>query len=82
MIILSMKASNPKVMIQAYCLVVAMMEEEKYDTCHLGVTEVLMGKMWPEKVQSNQIILDVWVTPSGCLLRKIQCLRSPWLRTE
>ena len=36
-IILSMKASNPKVMIQAYRLVVAMMNEEKMDyPLHLG----------------------------------------------
>ena len=44
-IILSMKASNPKVMIQAYRLVVAMMNEEKMDyPLHLGVTEAGDGE--------------------------------------
>ena len=44
-IILSMKASNPKVMIQAYRLVVAMMNEENMDyPLHLGVTEAGDGE--------------------------------------
>ena len=44
-IILSMKASNPKVMIQAYRLVVAMMDEENMDyPLHLGVTEAGDGE--------------------------------------
>ena len=44
-IILSMKASNPKVMIQAYRLVVAMMDEENMDyPLHLGVTEAGEGE--------------------------------------
>lgn len=44
-IILSMKASNPKVMIQAYRLVVAKMNEEEMDyPLHLGVTEAGDGE--------------------------------------
>ena len=44
-IILSMKASNPKVMIQAYRLVVAKMNEENMDyPLHLGVTEAGDGE--------------------------------------
>ncbi|MCC5840412.1 MAG: (E)-4-hydroxy-3-methylbut-2-enyl-diphosphate synthase [Opitutales bacterium] len=39
-IVLSMKASNPKVMIQAYRLIVArMLEEDMHYPLHLGVTE-------------------------------------------
>ena len=44
-IILSMKASNPKVMIEAYRLVVAMMKEEgMHYPLHLGVTEAGEGE--------------------------------------
>lgn len=45
-IILSMKASNPKVMIQAYRLLVARMDEEGLDAypLHLGVTEAGLGE--------------------------------------
>jgi (E)-4-hydroxy-3-methylbut-2-enyl-diphosphate synthase len=44
-IILSMKASNPKVMIQAYRLLVARMDEEQMDyPLHLGVTEAGDGE--------------------------------------
>lgn len=44
-IILSMKASNPKVMIQAYRLVVAKMDEEDMNyPLHLGVTEAGDGE--------------------------------------
>ncbi|MEO0054738.1 MAG: hypothetical protein RLZZ50_685 [Verrucomicrobiota bacterium] len=44
-IVLSMKASNPKVMIQAYRLLVARMEQEGMDyPLHLGVTEAGDGE--------------------------------------
>jgi (E)-4-hydroxy-3-methylbut-2-enyl-diphosphate synthase len=44
-IILSMKASNPKVMIEAYRLLVARMDEEDMDyPLHLGVTEAGYGE--------------------------------------
>jgi (E)-4-hydroxy-3-methylbut-2-enyl-diphosphate synthase len=44
-IVLSMKASNPKVMIEAYRLVVARMDEEGMDyPLHLGVTEAGDGE--------------------------------------
>jgi (E)-4-hydroxy-3-methylbut-2-enyl-diphosphate synthase len=44
-IILSMKASNPKVMIEAYRLLVARMDEEQMDyPLHLGVTEAGYGE--------------------------------------
>lgn len=44
-IVLSMKASNPKVMIQAYRLLVARMSEENMDyPLHLGVTEAGDGE--------------------------------------
>ena len=44
-IILSMKASNPKVMIEAYRLVVALMNEEHMEyPLHLGVTEAGDGE--------------------------------------
>ena len=44
-IILSMKSSNPKVMIEAYRLVVSLMNEEKMDyPLHLGVTEAGDGE--------------------------------------
>lgn len=44
-IVLSMKSSNPKVMIQAYRLVVAMMEAENmHYPLHLGVTEAGDGE--------------------------------------
>lgn len=45
-IVLSMKASNPKVMIQAYRLLVARMDEEGFDPypLHLGVTEAGLGE--------------------------------------
>src|ERR671936_234013 len=45
-IILSMKASNPKVMIQAYRLLVARMDAEDLDPypLHLGVTEAGLGE--------------------------------------
>jgi (E)-4-hydroxy-3-methylbut-2-enyl-diphosphate synthase len=44
-IILSMKASNPKVMIQAYRLAVAKMDQENMDyPLHLGVTEAGDGE--------------------------------------
>lgn len=44
-IILSMKASNPKIMIQAYRLVVAKMDEENMQyPLHLGVTEAGDGE--------------------------------------
>jgi (E)-4-hydroxy-3-methylbut-2-enyl-diphosphate synthase len=45
-IILSMKSSNPKVMIQAYRLLVARMDEEGLDPypLHLGVTEAGLGE--------------------------------------
>src|SRR5258706_3609336 len=44
-IILSMKASNPKVMIEAYRLLVARMNEEEMDyPLHLGVTEAGYGE--------------------------------------
>ena len=45
-IVLSMKASNPKVMIQAYRLLVAKMDEEGLDPypLHLGVTEAGDGE--------------------------------------
>ncbi len=44
-IILSMKASNPKVMIEAYRLLVARMDEENMDyPLHLGVTEAGYGE--------------------------------------
>jgi (E)-4-hydroxy-3-methylbut-2-enyl-diphosphate synthase len=44
-IILSMKASNPKVMIQAYRLLVARMDQEQMDyPLHLGVTEAGDGE--------------------------------------
>jgi (E)-4-hydroxy-3-methylbut-2-enyl-diphosphate synthase len=45
-ILLSMKASNPKVMIQAYRLLVARMDEEGLDPypLHLGVTEAGLGE--------------------------------------
>ena len=45
-IVLSMKASNPKVMIQAYRLLVARMDEEGLDAypLHLGVTEAGLGE--------------------------------------
>ena len=43
--IFSMKASNPKVMIAAYRLLAARMEEEKWDyPLHLGVTEAGSGE--------------------------------------
>ena len=43
--VLSMKSSNPKVMIEAYRLVVSMMSEEKMDyPLHLGVTEAGDGE--------------------------------------
>jgi (E)-4-hydroxy-3-methylbut-2-enyl-diphosphate synthase len=45
-IVLSMKASNPKIMIQAYRLLVARMDEEGMDPypLHLGVTEAGLGE--------------------------------------
>src|SRR3979409_231593 len=45
-IILSMKASNPKIMIQAYRLLVARMDEEGLDPypLHLGVTDARLGE--------------------------------------
>ena len=44
-LVLSMKASNPKVMIEAYRLVVSLMNEEKMDyPLHLGVTEAGDGE--------------------------------------
>lgn len=44
-IILSMKASNPKVMIEAYRLLVARMDQEQMDyPLHLGVTEAGYGE--------------------------------------
>src|SRR5437764_14017821 len=45
-IVLSMKASNPKVMIQAYRLLVARMDEEGLAPypLHLGVTEAGLGE--------------------------------------
>jgi (E)-4-hydroxy-3-methylbut-2-enyl-diphosphate synthase len=44
-IILSMKASNPKIMIEAYRLLVARMDEEGMDyPLHLGVTEAGYGE--------------------------------------
>jgi (E)-4-hydroxy-3-methylbut-2-enyl-diphosphate synthase len=44
-IVLSMKASNPKVMIQAYRLLVARMDDEGMDyPLHLGVTEAGLGE--------------------------------------
>ena len=44
-IMLSMKASNPKVMIEAYRLLVARMDEEGMDyPLHLGVTEAGYGE--------------------------------------
>src|SRR6185437_3542335 len=45
-IVLSMKASNPKVMIQAYRLLVARMDAEGLDPypLHLGVTEAGLGE--------------------------------------
>jgi (E)-4-hydroxy-3-methylbut-2-enyl-diphosphate synthase len=45
-IVLSMKASNPKVMIQAYRLLVARMDQEGLDPypLHLGVTEAGLGE--------------------------------------
>jgi (E)-4-hydroxy-3-methylbut-2-enyl-diphosphate synthase len=45
-IVLSMKASNPKVMIQAYRLLVARMDQEGIDPypLHLGVTEAGLGE--------------------------------------
>ncbi len=44
-IILSMKSSNPKVMIEAYRLLVARMDEEEMDyPLHLGVTEAGYGE--------------------------------------
>src|SRR5207237_697260 len=45
-IVLSMKASNPKVMIEAYRLLVARMDEEGLDPypLHLGVTEAGLGE--------------------------------------
>lgn len=44
-LVLSMKASNPKVMIQAYRLVVSFMNEEEMDyPLHLGVTEAGDGE--------------------------------------
>src|ERR671939_660218 len=44
-LIFSMKASNPKVMIQAYRLLVARMDEEGMDyPLHLGVTEAGLGE--------------------------------------
>src|SRR3979409_2618145 len=44
-IILSMKSSNPKVMIAAYRLLVARMDEEEMDyPLHLGVTEAGYGE--------------------------------------
>jgi len=45
-LVLSMKASNPKVMIQAYRLLVARMDEEGLDPypLHLGVTEAGLGE--------------------------------------
>ncbi|HEY2594581.1 MAG TPA: (E)-4-hydroxy-3-methylbut-2-enyl-diphosphate synthase, partial [Chloroflexota bacterium] len=45
-IVLSMKASNPKIMIQAYRLLVARMDEEAMDPypLHLGVTEAGLGE--------------------------------------
>src|SRR5258708_10747484 len=45
-IVLSMQASNPKVMIQAYRLLVARMDEEGLDPypLHLGVTEAGLGE--------------------------------------
>ncbi|MGI9146178.1 MAG: (E)-4-hydroxy-3-methylbut-2-enyl-diphosphate synthase [Chloroflexota bacterium] len=44
--VLSMKASNPKIMIQAYRLLVARMDEEGLDAypLHLGVTEAGLGE--------------------------------------
>ena len=43
--VLSMKSSNPKVMIEAYRLVVSMMSDEKMDyPLHLGVTEAGDGE--------------------------------------
>jgi (E)-4-hydroxy-3-methylbut-2-enyl-diphosphate synthase len=44
-IVLSMKASNPKIMIQAYRLLVARMDQESMDyPLHLGVTEAGLGE--------------------------------------
>jgi (E)-4-hydroxy-3-methylbut-2-enyl-diphosphate synthase len=45
-LVLSMKASNPKIMIQAYRLLVARMDEEGLDPypLHLGVTEAGLGE--------------------------------------
>jgi (E)-4-hydroxy-3-methylbut-2-enyl-diphosphate synthase len=45
-IVLSMKASNPKIMIQAYRLLVARMDDEGLDPypLHLGVTEAGLGE--------------------------------------
>jgi (E)-4-hydroxy-3-methylbut-2-enyl-diphosphate synthase len=44
-LVLSMKASNPKVMIEAYRLVVSLMNEEEMDyPLHLGVTEAGDGE--------------------------------------
>jgi (E)-4-hydroxy-3-methylbut-2-enyl-diphosphate synthase len=45
-IVLSMKASNPKIMVQAYRLLVAQMDQEGIDPypLHLGVTEAGLGE--------------------------------------
>ena len=79
-IILSMKASNPKVMIQAYRLLVAMMNEEKMDyPLHLGVTEAGDGE--DARIKSaigiGSLCLMVLVTRFVFPLRKIRSQRFP-----
>ena len=85
-IILSMKSSNPKVMIQAYRLVVSMMnEEDMHYPLHLGVTEAGDGE--DARIKSSigigSLLLDGLgdTIPFESRLPKIQFMKFPSLET-
>ena len=77
--VLSMKASNTQVMVQAYRLLVKMMNDEGMNyPLHLGVTEA--GEAEDGRIKSavgigTHLRMD-WVTLSGCLLLKNRRRRS------
>ena len=63
--VLSMKSSNPKVMIEAYRLVVSLMNEEGMDyPLHLGVTEAEMVRIRIKSAIGIGSYFGMgWVTP-------------------
>ena len=78
-IVLSMKASNPKVMIEAYRLVVALMNDEDMDyPLHLGVTEAGMEKMPESRAPSGSVLCSTdWEIPSGSPSPRIPWRKFP-----